>query len=291
MNQHAKHYTHSGELGSSLLLVPIGGLIAAAVLAVAYAYISVYSPIAGWVSILFVLGFGFGQGLTVGQIGFLAKCRNPGLVTIVGLLTGVVALYLSWAVFEFALLKRYEPDFDASLVTLVLSPQAIWDMAKAINEEGWYSIKSFTPKGTLLWIFWAIEAALVVGLSAHAARFRIKGEVFCERCNAWCMNKPEPIRLAVPGSEEEVDEEGLEKIAAGDIDTLRSLGAAPEDDDPHIEVEIISCDQCNSTATFQTKLVYYEVDKKGNVEKNERELSEQILMTPDEHETLTMKSC
>ncbi len=93
MNQHAKHYTHSGELGSSLLLAPIGGLIAAAVLAVAYAYISVYSPIAGWISILFVLGFGFGQGFTVGQIGYLAKCRNSGLLTIVGLVTGVVALY------------------------------------------------------------------------------------------------------------------------------------------------------------------------------------------------------
>jgi hypothetical protein len=281
MISESRVYTHSGQLGSGLLVVPVTGLIAAVVLASAYAYIDVYSPIAGYISILFVIGFGIAQGFAVGQAGYMARCRNPAFLSVVGLVTGLVALYVSWAVFEYALMGRSDSSVKVSLITLVLSPKAVWEIAKRINEVGWYSIRSATPTGIVLWIFWGIEAVLVVGLAALVARFRIDGEVFCERCSAWCDPDKEPIRLAPP---QEV--QTINQVVAGDLAALQHLGTAGAEDNPHLEVEIRSCNRCDSTATWQSQLVSFEQDKKGNSQRKAKDLTGLLLLTSEERARL-----
>ena len=55
-------YQHSGRLGSGVVVVPVAAVIAAVVLSFAYAYADVYSPIAGYVSIILVAVFGGATG-------------------------------------------------------------------------------------------------------------------------------------------------------------------------------------------------------------------------------------
>ena len=90
MNDYAKVYRHSGKIGPAALSVPIMGIIGAIILSFVYAYITVYSPIAGYISILFVLGFAFGVGFAISWAGYSGKCRNPGFLYFLGFLISIL---------------------------------------------------------------------------------------------------------------------------------------------------------------------------------------------------------
>ncbi len=49
-------YAHSGKLGMGFFVVPLGGAVGAILLSIIYAYVTVCSPIAGYISLLFVGG-------------------------------------------------------------------------------------------------------------------------------------------------------------------------------------------------------------------------------------------
>ena len=188
-------YKHSGELGPLGLLAPVFTALAAVLLGLVYAYIDVWSPIAGYISLLFVAGFGIGLLFAVTLVGKAVKCRNATFMTLVGLFTGVVALYASWAFFAYALLSRYDDTFEASMADVFLSPGAVWAMAQQINETGWYTIKGMTPSGGVLWAFWGVEALIIVGASVMGGVVALSGEVFCERCSTWCEDSEVQPRL------------------------------------------------------------------------------------------------
>lgn len=103
-------YSHSGKLGPAVFTVPIGGIIATLVLSTVYAYVDVYSPIGGYISLLFVGGLAFGLGWAISKLGYFARCRNAAFLHLVGLVCGLAAVYTSWAVFEYAMINDSTRD-------------------------------------------------------------------------------------------------------------------------------------------------------------------------------------
>lgn len=279
-------YAHSGRVGLGPVLVPAIGLPAALLLGLAYAYIDVYSPIAGWVSILFVLGFAAALGFTLSLVGSLAKVRSTGFMASAGLLIGLAALYASWAAFEVAIMNRGDRPLEGApgYLELLAEPGAMWRIASLINETGWYSIKSATPSGVVLWIFWAIEAALVVGGAAMIATVGISGEVFCESCNRWCAASAKQPSLGLPQ-----DEAALEALKHGDgaaLDELEKLPRAASGEPVHLAIDLRRCEGCSQTATFQLSVVTRGVDKDGKPTTETASITPQYLVEPDGYRRL-----
>jgi hypothetical protein len=268
-------HRHSGGLGTSLFLLPIGAVIATVVLSIAYAYVDVYSPIVGYISLLFVVFFGFGLGYAVSQVGFIAKCRNTVLLRVTGLFSGLLALYVSWGTFEYALLSRYDEEFTASLADVLASPGVVWEMAKMINAEGWYSVGGFTPAGTVLWAFWGIEAIIVVGAPFLLATMAIDDQVFCENCRRWCKSVTSAVRLTLPESHSHLD-----NLRPENLQPLVSLPVAPPAESNFIRIDTWECDQCRSTAAMQAKVAARVPDKDGKVEEKTEDLTAIWNITP-----------
>ena len=188
-------YRLSGKPGPSLIVAPVVGALAGFVLGVIYAYLDVYIPIAGFVTVILTFGFMFGVGWVVAAVGRKFRCRSSMFVGMVGLFAATVALYSSWVAFEFALLTRTRDLTGLSFFTLFLRPDMVWGVAKGFNETGWFTIGSNSPSGVFLWIIWGFEAAVVLIGSPIVAMSQVRGAVFCEPCVKWVAVADEPIRL------------------------------------------------------------------------------------------------
>jgi hypothetical protein len=229
----------------------------------------------GYISVLFVVAFAFAVGWSVSRIGHWAHCRSTGFMHLAGFGTGLLALYVSWAAFEYALLNRFDPNFNASLADVILSPGPVWETAKAINREGWYSIGGGTPKGAVLWAFWGIEALIIVGASTLLAAGAIEGQVYCERCARWCDHTADAKRFTPPQSDEQ-----LADLRPNHLEPLASLPAAGPSQSPFIRVETWLCSQCRRTAAMQAKHVTVRADKEGKPEERTHDLTPMWSVTP-----------
>ena len=142
-------YSNSGHIGVGLLLIPAGAIAVSVGLSLAYVYVDVYFPIVGYISSLFLAGLVFGILTVISKLAHYSRCCNS--LFLHGGIICVVVFYVSWAIFVYALLNRYDNAFDARLIDVVLAAGFVWAMARRINEEGWYSVFGFTPAGVVLW--------------------------------------------------------------------------------------------------------------------------------------------
>ncbi|MCP4156876.1 MAG: hypothetical protein GY757_54690 [bacterium] len=274
MGMNARVYKHSGQVGPAAYIVPVIGIIGAIILSFAYAYINVYSPIAGYISILFVGGFAFGTGSVVSLAGNLGKCRNKLFMTISGFLISIFALYTSWVVFLFALSKRFsESALDINLVDMFFSPRWIWNMISLLSKDGWYSIGSSggNVSGTLLWIFWGVEALAVIVVVTFVSSSFVSSSVFCEKCSKWCT-EPEPVNLTIPS------EEVMQQLINGDTGKLESLEPIRPSVSDYLKVELYGCDKCRDTAGLRLSMVAESTNKKGEIEEDILPLTEVFVV-------------
>jgi hypothetical protein len=243
-------------------VVPLVGAVSALIMSVVYAYITVYSPIGGYISALFVVGYGFAVGICTAIAANVSKCRSTKLAGVLGFLVGLFAVYSAWVLFTFVFLRRAGADAGDALTwsflpRLFVSPRPLWAFIKLVNQEGWFSIAGGTPKGIVLWIFWAIEAAIIVGMTTILTYSVIDDEVFCESCRKWAK-QDDPLRLALPD-----DEDIVPRLISGDVAALNELSPADLGEYPHLIAELKHCDKCNQLATYRLQYVDLE-DTDGN---------------------------
>lgn len=260
-------YKLSGKLGLGAVVVPLGAFVATIVLSIVYAYVNVYSPIAGWISFVFVAGFAVLVGGSIGGLGYLSRCRNARFLTLTGVVTGLFAIYAAWAAFEYVLLARYSVGFAASLFDVYLSPEGVWEMAQAINQDGWYSILGATPSGIVLWALWGIEGLIVLAASSILAASFVESSVFCEHCGRWCKEEEGTTYLMLPD-----DEKHFSDFVPGNIDPLLALALWDDISQPSIRVDLWECGKCQKTSALQAKLFQMTVDSDGKMEKNADDL-------------------
>jgi hypothetical protein len=268
-------YAHSGKLGMGFFVVPLGGAVGAILLSIIYAYITVCSPIAGYISLLFVGGLAFGLAFLISRLERVAKCRKPAFLNLGGLVCGLLALYTSWVTFECALLARSDGGIDATMLEIFMSPAAVWGHALAINENGWYSMFGGTPSGIVLWLIWGIEAIIIVVGPTILATMGLEDEVFCESCNRWCGQTLDAVRLAPPEGEDD-----LKELRPDNLGPLQALQPAEQDVYPFLRIDMWHCDSCNQTAALQAKFCAVEADGDGDPKQKAENLTQIWLVEP-----------
>lgn len=254
-------YQPSGKLGSSPLLLVLLGLPLCLLWSVAYAYADVYIPIGGVFTVVLVGGFTFLLGLTIAQVGKLAKCRNATVLRLMGMGIGTLSLYAAWASFLHALFAQQAGD-TPSIVEFALNPRLMWEAICAVNETGWYSIKSTTPSGIVLWLFWGVEIVVVIGGSWLFAELAISNELFCETCNRWCpagdMTYHEPTAELMSAATDSIS-----PVA------LLALPPLPAKTIPAIRAELLQCPGCKRAGVRFSRLRHERSDKGELVEKTD----------------------
>lgn len=276
-----------GALAWLLLVV---GFAAALVSAFVYAWITVYSPIAGYVSILFVLMLAAGTALPVAFAGRWLKMRSVMQLRIAGVVSGLAAIYFAWAFFAWVMLYKNDATDAPSVWQWIQHPDALWQFANLVAQDGWYTIgHSLKPSGIVLWALWAIEAGIVVGAGFVLAPSRIQGSGFCEACQAWMVAEP---TLMVPADEAGVTTSVRRQGLAG----LQAVKPPSGGADQWVRLLRQRCPACHEAAVYQVDSVYVTKTEKGTktivtpitplswqreVEANELQRIEQLLQAAD----------
>src|SRR5262249_20285307 len=125
-----------------------------------------------------------------------------------------------------------------------------------LNEVGHWKIGGDKPTGLVLWILWAVEAAVIVGAAAIGASSTMEDEPYCETCNTWCKVKPlvaefqpcDPAELKM-------------RLEAKDLKLLEGLGAPTAEADRWLEAKLHQCGTCESTNTLTMEMVTAKTDR------------------------------
>lgn len=247
-------YALSGNSGGAFLL-PIFALVFAAVSAFANAWINVYCPIAGYVSILIVAQLAACTVIPLAYTGKVLKVRSTMLMRISGLMAGIAAVYFAWACFLWVMVLK-DGTQNVSLLELVQQPATILDLAKAIAEEGWYSINMLTPKGAVLWVFWAIEAGIVIWACVKFSTTRIQRFAFCEDCGQWMQ--AEPV-VAIPADQGAIASTIKKQGLAG----IQEVAPPSERAGRWVNIAGQRCGSCKKSAVFSMIDVKFVKSEKG----------------------------
>jgi hypothetical protein len=264
------YYQHSGKYDAGgLLTALLGGIAAAVILSFAYAYLLLYIPLAGYVTLLLTGGYGFLLGLVMAFLMKRGKVRNPGAAVGVTLLVSLVGLYSSWAVWVYAFLRRAEVDVD--LVSVFLQPGALWNAISLINADGAWTIRNWSPTGGTLWFFWGLEAVIILGAACLVLYGAITKDPFCEGCGTWCEETEGVARLG------QTDGAELKQhLESRDFAYLEKLGPAKADAPGYVEINVHSCPNCRGTHTVSANLVTVTVNKKGESEANKETVADKL---------------
>lgn len=255
----ANVYTPSKKLGGGPAAVHVGGATLAIFGGLIYSLLAVLIPCPGLAPSVMVFGFGALIGWGIGWIARTAHCRNGEFVTLAGLLWGTLGVYVSWVVFEWLVVGRQNEELltPLNLFALAASPRAVWDVAVAINESGWFTVRGVTPKGGILWVMWATEAGIVVALSTVLAWRGIQGRVYCETVGEWCRAW-KPMWLSFP------EEEGmLTEICAGSVEPLAALKTVDGSVYPRLSIVVHEGPGSGATHVWQVSVVQTAGEKAG----------------------------
>jgi hypothetical protein len=279
MKEPVSQYQHSGAIGSSLLLVPLTGILASLILGVVYAYATHYNPLA-WLAVIFVFVYGAAVGVVVASTIKASKCRNAKVASVLAVLVGLFALYGAWSAFLFVFMNRNGVLPWTAFPRFFVSPLFQWDILLMVNQNGWFEVFGGTPKGIVLWSMWAVEALIIVALIGLIGAGAIVDEVFCERCRVWASDDTS-VYLSAPDQMED-----LQRLSEGQLTVLESLDTVPADEYPRIQVDTKICANCEELCACKIKAVMEKVDKEGNRTESANDLTGFLLLHPHDYAEL-----
>lgn len=261
----ATYYAPSGKFTPHGLLL---GLMMGAAVSVPAAFLYDYGIVAipeAKLRGICCVAFGALIGAAAGVAMVWGKVRNRLVALGVGFTTASFGLYLSWDAW---VLHLVHPDrWFFNLIRPAAHPRGLWNAMLSINAIGTWSYGAGAPEhGTILWIVWASEALLVVGIGMLAALAVVQWRPFCERCEQWSNQK---LHLyfapSLPAADfqnrlECQDVAGLEKLAIGNKKQ------------PHYRLDLHTCGNCHSLNT---------VTLAQSFPKDNRTLINKLMITPD----------
>jgi len=253
------YYKHSGRFTFGGVLVALAvGMAGAFVSACGYSFGLIHIPeahLAAFATIAFgaLDGGAAGLGLIWGHV------RNKAAAWLVGAISSTLALYLSWAMWIEAVLER-DGDKAISWTRLAPHPHGVWFMMKLINRYGtWTFDNSKTPTtGGELWIVWAIEAALVIGIGIAVTIFVQERHAYCEMCGQWCRRATR-LFLAPTANLNQLKMQ----VEAKNLQALEGLGLGSKTGD-HVHVALESCSTCDQFHTLSVSQVTVRKKKFGH---------------------------
>ncbi|MCC6573791.1 MAG: hypothetical protein IT462_08370 [Planctomycetes bacterium] len=187
-------YKPSGKMGwlGWVLGLEVGALVA---IGLAYYYIAIRGNGRGpIVSIAMALFIGAAIGCVVGVLTRLGKSRSQLITGIIAVVCGVVALgagfYFDYVSFGDWLAREAAREGGS-----VDEFRKVWTFPAYLKvrvEGGWQygpSLADLEFSGAVVYLFWAIEAALFLLPAFFISRLFVRRS-FCEACNCWTVEKP-----------------------------------------------------------------------------------------------------
>jgi hypothetical protein len=271
------YYKHSGRAPvGGLVMALVGGAVVTSLVAAVYAYFAALMPFI-YLNMMAALIVGVVAGIVTGKLLVRGLVRNNRLAAAAGAAVGFVALYVAWAAWPYAILGE-RLGTDVGFVHLLTSPPDLWATIISINRRGAWRIGSSTPTGSVLWIAWVGEAAIIIGTSLFSARYFVADEVFCENCQRWCV--AERRVLETHGSD---GDELKRRLESKDFAYLAALGPRTQYDVEWFRFDLHRCQACENTATLTAKSVDL-VAESGRV--TEKTVIEKLLVSGSEAELL-----
>ena len=247
----AQTYKHSGKFS------PIGivaGIVAGVVVALPLAYLYAWGIIKideQHLAFLATTVYGVAVGAAVAMGLKWGKVRNSMLGGAVAILPAAVSYYCSWAFWVKNIVFIFEKE-ELDAFSLMSHPHALWSVIKLINQDGtWGSTSTDMTKGAELWLIWAGEALLVLGVAASIAYVILEAQPFCERCQLWCSSS-EKLHLS-PGNASLI----RRSLFKRDFTFLEKLGPGSKMSS-HLMAQLHSCPNCgdlNTLTLTQTEFV------------------------------------
>jgi len=239
----AQTYEHSGKFS------PIGivaGIIAGVIASLPLAYLYSWGIIKideQHLAFLATTAYGAAVGATVAMGLKWGKVRNPMLGGAVAVLPAAVSYYCSWAFWVKNIVFIFEKE-ELDAFSLISHPHTLWSVMKLINQDGtWGSTSTDMTKGTELWLIWAGEALLVLGLAAIVAYVMMEAQPFCEKCQLWCSSSEE-LYLS-PGNASFI----RQSLFKRDFTFLEKLGPSGRTTS-HLKAQLHSCPNCKDLNTL-----------------------------------------
>ena len=265
-------YEHSGEapLSGMLLSLAIGGIFAF-VFSFGYAYLLslIYYHQIG---ILFAMILGVIVGFSAGYGVKLGKIRNSRAAGILGIFTGVIAVYFSW-VWLVYIFSEY--------TYVSLSPSNLTEYIHSIIQN-YNNIISSLPPYINTFIFLGLQAFGIMLLSYTVTPLLISDSIFCENCNRWLS----PEKMFV-GLQWTPDIDMLKtQLGQGDLEILKSLPGAEENDEKNILLQFTRCSKCQQTNYMSVKLLdkkagLEDIDSNLKVTKKDYDFFKQVVAPPE----------
>ena len=250
------YYSESGTVSPVGMLTFFGlGLVAAAALGFVYALAVFYVPLV-YVSVLLTAGFGFALAYVIGKIAYVAKVRKRSFILLGSLVIGIAGLYFAWVFWLWAL---------SEFSLLSFSPAYVFDMMQLIGITGVWGIgDDSTVSGTMLYIVWAIEAAIIIGAAVILGRAFVTRQPFCEDCSKWTKETLISSRIEPIGDVRNF----IERLEEKDFSVLTSLERVPENYARRTKVEISDCEGCDGSAYLTVENIQVSVDDEGKATEN-----------------------
>ena len=284
------YYRHSGRTPPARLLVALLMVLpAAAILAVVYGFAAAYLPKLSYAKLvmvfaeLLVIGFGFGVGGLTGFMLKWARVRSVTTIAAVSLLAAAAAYYVSWVTWETIILSR---EVEVYPLRLAARPDAVWFLARAINETGTVVFGSAqTPiNGSVLWGLWLAEAAIVLGIGSQVPVRMLRHLSYCEPCERWC-DRHEGVVSVNYG-----DEAALRaRLERRDFGALLDLGNADMDAARRFRVDLDQCPTCGNTNLLSVFRVDVSFEKGARQEKAVRVVDRLRVTAEEAHAVRDMR--
>jgi len=145
-----------------------------------------------------------------------------------------------------------------------------------ISEVGAWSVHNAPPPtGVLLFLFWFGEGVSIVGIALSVSHFRMVENAFCERCELWCQQDEDTVRL-VPQPSLDI----RQRLEQRDFDSLKKLCAARCDAPSFWRLDLEECPECRMTHTLTVHDITVTIAKNRKRSEGTHTLVKKLLISP-----------
>jgi len=266
-------YVHSGRLGKSgVPWALVWGLFAGLLLCRYYDRALVLLPVP-YLNPLLTAAYGLAVGWATAFGARQGHLRNERVAKLLGVLTGLAALYFAWA---------YTP-----MTHLGVFEEPVWDFASLWDYVGLeYELGSWPlwPGGPMiasvpLVVVWLVEAIAIVSFSTWAAFRWLADRPYCEETQQWMKREPDVARLSLAGDGAEAQ---LERLTGGDLSVLGELPRISSHEPPYLQLDLASVEICSFCKFLTVTRVEAETDPKGHVSIRKRRILDKLQVSEDD---------
>jgi hypothetical protein len=272
-------YQLSGEVGLGWVILPPAAVLGGALGGWLYGIVNFLTPL---IYVQFMVTFlsACGLGVLLDQLAGVAKCRNPNPVYASALLCGLVLFYVSWASFESMFLGRGAGGMT-NVLAIAWAPGTMWTIANKVASSGWFNVFGSQISGLLLWVFWAVEALVLIVCPMVLAGSLFSRRVFCEGCGIWVPYRKGFQRISANRKTEEMACNcDLAQLAEAPLEIgVSRLGE-------YLRVDHSLCEACQNTGTCSVVKVSVTRDDDGKERLSEENISALMILTPEKAQQL-----